>query len=302
MHGHHSPASAEQATAPGATKPWGPMIVALVAQVLVVLDISIVNTALPTIGHDLGLASSDLQWVVTAYLLFSGGGLLLGGRIADLFSRRAVFLTGLGLFTAASLMNGFAGNAIELVIGRGAQGAAAALMTPAALSIIQSSYSGAQRARGMALWGAIGGLGIAGGVTAGGVLTTWVSWEAIFWVNVPVGIGALVAALHLVPADTKARAGLANLDVPGAVLGVSALGSLMFTLARVETNGWSSAPTFIGLAVAAALMVGFLRAERRAEQPLVHPHTWKIASLVSSTRSEERRVGKECRSRGAPYH
>ncbi len=180
-------------------------------------------------------------------------------------------------------MNGFADNAIELVLGRGAQGAAAALMTPAALSIIQSTYTGAQRARGMALWGAIGGLGIAGGVTAGGVLTTWVSWEAIFWVNVPIGVGAILAALHLVPNDTKARVGLANLDLAGAVLGVGALGSLMFTLARVETSGWSSAPTFIGLAVAAALMTGFVRVERHADQPLVHPHTWKISSLVSST-------------------
>ena len=186
MHGHHG--SAVEADAHTDTRPWGPMIVALVAQVLVVIDISVVNTAMPTIGHELGLGSSDLQWVVTAYLLLSGGCLLLGGRIADLVSRRAVFLTGLTLFTAASLFTGFAGGAVELIAGRAAQGAAAALMTPAALSIISTTYTGKQKARGLALWGAIGGLGIAVGVALGGVLTTWASWEAIFWINVPIGV------------------------------------------------------------------------------------------------------------------
>ncbi|WP_372735884.1 MFS transporter, partial [Nocardioides sp.] len=186
MHGHHG--SAVETDAHTDTRPWGPMIVALVAQVLVVIDISVVNTAMPTIGRELGLGSSDLQWVVTAYLLLSGGCLLLGGRIADLISRRTVFLTGLTLFTTASLFTGFAGGAAELIGGRAAQGTAAALMTPAALSIISTTYTGTQKARGLALWGAIGGLGIALGVALGGVLTTWASWEAIFWINVPIGV------------------------------------------------------------------------------------------------------------------
>ena len=175
MKTHHR--SAVEADTRSDHRPWGPMIVALVAQVLVVIDISVVNTAMPTIGQELGLASSDLQWVVTAYLLLSGGCLLLGGRIADLLSRRAVFLTGLTMFTAASLFTGFAGGAAELIAGRAAQGAAAALMTPAALAIISTAYTGTQRARGLALWGAIGGLGIAVGVALGGVLTTWASWR-----------------------------------------------------------------------------------------------------------------------------
>ena len=281
MHGHHGPAV--EADAHTDTRPWGPMVVALVAQVLVVIDISVVNTAMPTIGHELGLASSDLQWVVTAYLLMSGGFLLLGGRIADLVSRRAVFLTGLTLFTAASLVSGFAGGAAELIAGRAAQGAAAALMTPAALSIISTTYTGSQKARGLALWGAIGGLGIALGVALGGVLTTWVSWEAIFWINVPIGVLAIAATFHVVARDQKDPARLADFDVPGAVVGVGSLATLMFTLARVESEGWASVQTAAGLTVAAILMAGFVFFEGRAKQPLVHPHTWKISSLVSST-------------------
>ena len=212
MKTHHR--SAVEADTRSDHRPWGPMIVALVAQVLVVIDISVVNTAMPTIGQELGLASSDLQWVVTAYLLLSGGCLLLGGRIADLLSRRAVFLTGLTMFTAASLFTGFAGGAAELIAGRAAQGAAAALMTPAALAIISTAYTGTQRARGLALWGAIGGLGIAVGVALGGVLTTWASWEAIFWVNVPIGVLAIAATLHVVAKDQKGPAGLAALRRP----------------------------------------------------------------------------------------
>ena len=281
MHGHHG--TAVEADAHTDIRPWGPMLVALVAQVLVVIDISVVNTAMPTIGHELRLASGDLQWVVTAYLLMSGGFLLLGGRVSDLVSRRTVFLTGLTLFTTASLFTGFASGAAELIAGRAAQGAAAALMTPAALSIISSTYTGKQKARGLALWGAIGGLGIAVGVALGGVLTTWVSWEAIFWINVPIGLLAIAATFHVVAKDHKGPASLAQFDVPGAVVGVGSLASLMFTLARVESQGWASVQTAVGLAAAAFLMVGFVFMEGRAKQPLVHPHTWKITSLVSST-------------------
>ena len=128
--------------------------------------------------------------MVTAYLLLSGGGLLLGGRISDLLPRRRVFMTGLTLFTTASLFSGFASSADQLIAGRALQGAGAALMTPAALALIMTTYTGAQRARGLALWGAIGGLGIAAGVAVGGALTTWAGWQAIFWVNVPVGVAA----------------------------------------------------------------------------------------------------------------
>ena len=189
----------------GPRRSWAVLAVALTAQILVVLDISVVNTALPSIGASLNLRSGDLQWLVTAYLIMSGGGLLLGGRIADLLSRRRVFLTGLTVFTIASLLSGFAGNATELIAARATQGLSAALMTPAALSLIMTTYSGAQRRNGLALWGAVGSMGVAAGVLVGGALTTWAGWQAIFWINGPIGAVALLAAVKVLP---NARASL----------------------------------------------------------------------------------------------
>ena len=275
---------------PAATDPevsphrsWAVLALALTAQVLVVLDISVVNTALPTIGSALHLAGSDLQWMVTAYLLMSGGGLLLGGRVADLLPRRRVFMAGMLVFTAASLFSGLASTAGELIVTRGAQGAGAALMTPAALSLIMTTYSGSQRARGLALWGAIGGLGIAAGVIVGGALTTWAGWQAIFWVNVPIGVVALVAALRILPRETTEPVGLARFDFLGAATAVTGLGALMFGLAGTTSHGWTSARTVIVLGVSAALLAGFTLIERRVAQPLVHPHTWSIRSLVAGS-------------------
>jgi len=255
----------------------------LVAQVLVVLDISVVNTALPTIGADLGLNSGDLQWLVTAYLLMSGGGLLLGGRISDLLSRRRVLLTGLTVFTTASLVSGFASSAGVLIGARAAQGLGAALMTPAALAIIMTTYAGAQRAKGLAMWGAVGGLGIAAGVLVVGVITTWAGWQAIFWINVPIGAGAVVAAVVLLPTTKPARSGLAQLDLPGAVAAVTGLGALVFGIQAAAIDGWTSPTTVGALAVSGMLLSAFGFIERRVRQPLVPPHTWRIKTLVSGT-------------------
>jgi EmrB/QacA subfamily drug resistance transporter len=262
---------------------WRVLVLVLVAQVLVVLDISVVNTALPTIGRSLDLKSADMQWMVTAYLLMSGGGLLLGGRVADLLPRRRVFMLGMLTFTAASLFSGFASSANELIVARGAQGAGAALMTPAALSIIMTTYQGAQRARGLALWGAIGGLGIAAGVIVGGALTTWAGWQAIFWVNVPIGVVALVAAARMLPHDSTARISLGQFDFLGAATAVTGLGVLMFAISGTESHGWVSIRTLVGLTIAAALLTSFVFVERRTAHPLVHPHTWSIKPLVSGT-------------------
>ncbi|MEP7054849.1 MAG: MFS transporter [Actinomycetota bacterium] len=262
---------------------WAVLALALVAQVLVVLDISVVNAALPTIGRSLRLGSSDLQWLVTAYLLMSGGGLLLGGRIADLLPRRRVFLTGLTLFTGASLLSGFAGGATALIGARAAQGLGAALMTPAALSLVMTTYSGAQRTRGLALWGAVGSLGIAAGVLLGGALTTWAGWQLIFWVNVPIGVTAIIVALKILPKVSVDRPHIGDFDLPGAVSAVGGLGALMFALAGTSSQGWTSARTVTSLALSAALITAFLVIERRVARPLVSPHTWKIATLVSGT-------------------
>jgi EmrB/QacA subfamily drug resistance transporter len=282
QHPHHpDPHAAPAQHEPRQT--WSVMALALVAQVLVVLDISVVNASLPTIGRSLHLASSDLPWVITAYLLTSGGGLLLGGRISDLLSRKRVFLTGMAVFTTASLLSGFAGSAGMLIGARAAQGLGAALMTPAALSIITTTYSGAQRARGLALWGAVGSMSVAAGVLLGGALTTWTSWRLIFWVNVPIGIVALLAGARLLPIESTTRARLGQFDVPGAATAIGGLAALMFALGRTAEHGWGSASTISALAVSAVLLTAFARIETRAARPLVPPHTWKVKTLVSGT-------------------
>jgi EmrB/QacA subfamily drug resistance transporter len=282
-HGLHHPHRPPQLPDSEPRQSWAVMALVLVAQVLVVLDISVVNAALPTIGRSLHLASSDLPWLVTAYLLTSGGGLLLGGRVCDLLPRKRVFLTGMAVFTTASLLSGFAGSAGELIGARAAQGLGAALMTPAALSIIMTTYSGKQRARGLALWGAVGSLSVAAGVLLGGALTTWAGWQLIFWINVPIGVVAFVVGLHLLPEETTAPAGLGQFDLPGGATAIGGLGALMFALGGAADHGWASARTLGALAVSGALLTAFARIETRAPRPLLPPHTWNVRTLVSGT-------------------
>ncbi len=267
----------------GPRKSWVVLALALAAQILVVLDISVVNTALPTIGRDLGLDGAEMQWVVTAYLMMSGGGLLLGGRIADLLSRKWVFLTGLAVFTLASIVSGFASGAGELITARAAQGLSAALMTPAALSIIMTTYSGAQRRTGLALWGAVGSLGVAAGVLLGGALTTWAGWQTIFWVNAPIGAIAFLLGLKVIPGGRTPRVLLNQFDLGGAVTVIGSLVALIVALGATEQHGWLSARVLVSLAASAVLAAAFIVMERRAANPLVPPHTWKVTSLVSST-------------------
>jgi EmrB/QacA subfamily drug resistance transporter len=282
-HHLHAPAAAHDETQAGPRRSWAVLAVALAAQILVVLDISVVNTALPSIGSSLGLAGSDLQALVTAYLVMSGGALLLGGRIADLLDRRRVFLTGLAVFTLASLASGFADTGTQLTITRALQGLSAALLTPSALSIIMTTYSGDQRRKGLVLWGAVGSLGVAAGVLVGGALTTWIGWQAIFWVNVPVGLVAFIVARSVVPAATTERAGFAQFDVPGAATVLGGLMALMLALGGTETYGWASVRTLATLAVSAFLLTAFAVIERRAARPLIPTHTWMIRTLVSGT-------------------
>src|SRR3954468_5320269 len=221
---HPSPAPTPHTDPDSSHRSWVVLAIALTAQVLVVLDISVVNTALPTIGRSLRLDGSQLQWLVTAYLMMSGGCLLFGGRIADLFSRRSVFLNGLALFTTASIVSGLATNGTELIAARAAQGLAAALLTPSALSLVMTTYSDDQRKKGLALWGAVGSLGVAVGVLLGGAITTWTSWEFIFWINGPIGVVALVAGHRFLPSTAAVpRPGVARFDVPGAVTVIGGL-------------------------------------------------------------------------------
>jgi EmrB/QacA subfamily drug resistance transporter len=277
----HAPHPAEETDAP--RRSWAVLAVALCAQILVVLDITVVNTALPTIAQDLRLGSGTLAWVVTAYLMTSGGALLLGGRLADLLSRRRVFLTGMTLFTGASLASAFAGSAGVLIGARACQGLAAAMMTPSALSLVTTTYTGAQRRLGLALWGAVGSLGVAAGVLLGGALTTWVGWQSIFWINVPVGVVALAVAVKVLPTRRHAGTSWSDFDLPGAVSLLGGLGSLMFALGGTREHGWVSTHTIASLAVSALLLAVFAVIERRTERPLIPPHTWKIQTLVSGT-------------------
>jgi MFS family permease len=215
--------------------------------------------------------------------MMSGGGLLFGGRIADLLSRKKVFLTGLAVFTIASIVSGFADGATQLITARAAQGLSAALMTPAALSIIMTTYSGPQRRTGLALWGAVGSLGVAAGVLLGGALTTWAGWQTIFWINAPVGAVALLVGLKVIPGVRKPQLSRNQFDLAGAATVISSLLALIFALGATEQHGWLSARVLLALTGSALLAAAFILIERRVANPLIAPHTWKVKSLVSGT-------------------
>jgi len=263
-------------------RPWTVLALMLIAQLMVILDVSVVNVALPSIGEALSFSSSDYQWVVSAYVLLSGGLLLLGGRLADLFDRRRMFLAGLGVFTAASLASATASSATTLIISRGAQGAGAAMLTPAALSIIMTTYAGRQRATALAIWGTVGSMGIAAGVLLGGLLTSALGWRSIFFVNVPIGVVAAVLSLRSVaPSHGAGRA--RTLDLPGAAALVAGLLALVYAIESAGTHGWTSTQTLVGAAAAAVLLSAFALVERRVPAPLVPPSTWRIRSLISAS-------------------
>src|SRR3954471_14716285 len=204
-------------------RPWTVFTLMIAAQIMVILDVSVVNVALPSISRGLYLSAADYQWTVSAYVLLSGGLLLLGGRIADLLNRRRAFLAGIGLFTMASLASGLAQAPWELIASRAAQGAGAALLTPAALSIIMTVYAGKQRQTALGVWGTVGSLGIAAGVLFGGALTTALGWRAVFFINFPIGIAGVSGTLRAVAAGATQRRALRRLDAPGALTLVAGL-------------------------------------------------------------------------------
>jgi EmrB/QacA subfamily drug resistance transporter len=263
-------------------RPWTVLALMLMAQLMVILDVSVVNVALPSIGDALSFSSGDYQWVVSAYVLLSGGLLLLGGRLADLFDRRTMFLTGLGLFTVASLVSATASSPATLIVSRGAQGAGAAMLTPAALSIIMTTYAGRQRATALAIWGTVGSMGIAAGVLLGGVLTSALGWRSIFFINVPIGIVAAVLTLRSV-ARGRGAGRARTLDLPGAAALVAGLLALVYAIENAGTHGWVSTRTLTGAAAAAVLLGTFALVERRVAAPLVPPTTWRIRSLVTAS-------------------
>lgn len=285
MSTHHStaPAPPHDRHPDPPRRSWAVFAVAIAAQIMVILDVSVVNVALPSIGESLQLSSTDYQWMISAYVLLSGGLLLLGGRVADLMNRRRAFLAGVTLFTAASLISGVAQTPLMLILARAGQGAGAALLTPAALSIIMTAYAGRQRQTALAVWGTVGSLGIAAGVLVGGVLTSAFGWRAVFFINVPIGLAVVVAALPAVPVGASRPGGLRRLDLRGAVTLVAGLLLLVFGIESIRSAGPAAPRTWGALAAAAILLFAFARLERRSPDPLVPPSTWRIRSLICAS-------------------
>jgi EmrB/QacA subfamily drug resistance transporter len=283
-HPHHPHSAAAPApTVDQPRRPWTTFGLMIAAQIMVILDVSVVNVALPSIGRGLHLSAADYQWAISAYVLLSGGLLLLGGRIADLFNRRRAFLTGIGLFTAASLAGGLAQAPWQLIASRAVQGAGAALLTPAALSIIMTVYAGKQRQTALSVWGTVGSLGIAAGVLFGGALTSALGWRAVFFINVPIGIAVVAGTRRTVAHGASQPGARRRLDATGALTLVGGLLALVFAIEATRSAGWTAPRTWIALALAAALLGTFAWLERRTAAPLVPPATWRIRSLVSAS-------------------
>lgn len=247
---------------------WWVLALLGAAQFMLIIDVTVVTVALPSIGTDFALDRATLTWVVTAYTLLFGSVVLLGGRLADAFGRRRIFLAGLGLFTAASIGSGLAPDGSVLVLSRAIQGIGAALLSPAALSIITTTYQGPDRIRALGIWAALGGSGAAFGVVLGGVLAAGPGWEWIFLVNVPVGILVALGATRIVAADVPQR-GVTGIDLPGALTIGPAIGLVLFALIGAADRGWTSLATLSPIAAALVLMGVFVWRERSTDAPLV---------------------------------
>jgi EmrB/QacA subfamily drug resistance transporter len=245
------------------------LLLLALAQLMVILDISAVNVALPDLAKDLSIGGGDLGWTITSYSLVFGTLLLLGGRAADLLGRRRVFLGGLGVFTISSLVSALAGSAAVFFAARAGQGLGAAMLSPAALSIITTTFQGPDRAKALGVWGAVGGAGAAIGVLLGGTLTELVDWRAIFLINLPVGIGVALAARSVVPADVN-RAQWRGLDLRGALVATASLAALVYALSQASDAGWTSTQT-LGLGAAGlAGLAAFAALELRVRTPLLN--------------------------------
>src|SRR3954468_781581 len=266
---------------PAVTSKWAILALVAVAQFMVVLDATAVNVALPSIQHGLHCSQPSLQWVVNGYTLLFGGFLLLGGRAADLFGRKRLFLIGIAVFSAASLLNGLASSAGMLVAGRALQGLGAALVSPAALSIITTTFAeGRDRNRALGVWSAVSAGGGAFGLLAGGALTEALSWPWIFFINVPIGVGAIAFAFRYLPesrSETHER-----IDIAGAVSVTAGLVVLVYAIVKAQAWGFGS-PRTLGLAAVAAVLLGaFVWIESRSKAPLVRLGIFRKRSLTGS--------------------
>jgi EmrB/QacA subfamily drug resistance transporter len=264
------------------TNPWLVLVIVGLAQFMVVLDATIVNVALPSIQRGLHFSADSLQWVVNGYTLAFGGFLLLGGRAADLFGRKRLFIAGIALFSAASLINGLAGSAGVLVAGRALQGLGGALVSPAALSVLTTTFAeGAERTKALSVWSAVAVGGGAVGLLLGGVLTDLLSWQWIFFVNVPVGVGAIALAMRFVP-ESRAPGVGRGVDIGGAVAVTAGLMVLVYAIVNARTAGWISGPTLALGALAVALLTAFVWLELRLRHPLIRLGIFRMRSLTTA--------------------
>jgi EmrB/QacA subfamily drug resistance transporter len=257
---------------------WFALALLLGVQFMVVLDIAIVNVALPSIQKDLGFSERNLQWVVSAYALLFGGFLLLGGRVADLLGRRRLFIGGLVVFTAASLGSGLAWSEAALIGARALQGFGAALITPAALSILTTTFTeGEERNKALGAWGAVGAFGAVAGVLLGGILTSALSWHWIFYVNVPVGALGLSLAPFFLRESRDAEA--KSFDVPGAVLVTGGLVTLVYAITQANSYGWGSLATIGLFGASVALLAAFVGWELRTPEPLMRFGIFRLRTV-----------------------
>jgi EmrB/QacA subfamily drug resistance transporter len=261
---------------------WLVLAVTVAAQFMVIVDVAVVNVALPAIKHDLHFSQESLQWVVTAYALLFGGTLLLGGRLADLLGRRRLFMTGVAVFTVGSLLSGLAWSEGALIVTRSLQGLGGALLVPAALSIVVTTFrEGRERNIALGVWGAASGSGGAVGVLLGGVLTSYLSWSWIFFVNLPIGAAVLAVTPWLV-GESRARFANRHFDVAGAVSITAGLMVLVYAITRTSTHGWSDGVTVGLLATAAALIAAFLGIEARSPAPLLPLRIFRLRTLAAA--------------------
>jgi EmrB/QacA subfamily drug resistance transporter len=264
------------------TNPWVVLVLICLAQFMVILDATIVNVALPSIQKDLHLTEANLQWIVNGYTLVFGGFLLLGGRLGDLLGRKRLFLLGLVIFTTASLLDGLASSEGMLIGSRALQGLGAALISPAALSIISTTFAeGKERARALGVWAAIAVGGAAVGLVMGGALTQYFSWPWIFFVNVPVGIVAFVLSLRLVP-ESRDEHAKRHYDLAGATTVTAGLMAFVYAIIRASAIGWGATETLVSFAAAAVLLTSFILIEQRSKAPLIRLNLFKIRSLLTS--------------------
>ena len=261
---------------------WLALAVIVAAQFMVVLDIAIVNVALPAIKSDLHFAQDDLQWVISAYAILFGGALLLGGRLADIFGRRLLFMVGLALFSVSSLLCGLSWSEGSLIAFRALQGLGGALLAPAALSILMTTFAeGAERNRALGIWGAASGSGGAAGVLLGGFLTSYLSWSWVFFLNVPVGI-AVIAAAPYVLSESRGRDEHRHFDLRGAATVTSGVMLLVYAMTRATTDGWTSLATTGLLAASVVLLAAFLWIEARSPAPLLPLRMFRQRSLSAA--------------------